>query len=390
MEHDRLRIAMVSVEEPSAGQRVHVAGLSAALACRGHAVTAYTRLESALSPDRERTELGYDVVRLSAGPVVPIDENEMISQIGRLAELLGREWRDAPPDVVHAHGWTSGLASVLAEHRGTPVVQTYYGLGGSVRRSLAERIVGREVARVAAMSSNEVLALVRTGVGRSRISVVPTGVDVQMFTPWGRTARRGTRSRIVTAAPQRGLADLVKVLSHVEDAELLIIGGPGKRRIGQDPGLRRLRALAVDAGVADRVVFTGAVSRERTIALLRSADVVVCAARCEPVGHVSLEAMACGVPVVATAVGALADSVVDGVTGLHVPPGRPRLLAKALCGLLGDGVRRQELGAAARDRACARYSWDRIAADTLRAYERAGVRTAGPARRAGQDSAPRR
>ncbi|MFJ8957776.1 glycosyltransferase [Lentzea sp. NPDC102401] len=375
-----MRIAMVSAGESGAGQRVHVAELSAALARRGHAVTVYTRQESALLPDRDRAELGYDVVNVSAGPAVRIDENEMIHQVGRLADLLGREWRDAPPDVVHAHGWTSGLASVLAEHRGIPVVQTYYGLGGSVRRSLAERIVGREVTRVAAMSSNEVLALLRTGVSRSRISVVPTGVDVQMFTPWGRRAKRGTRSRIVavrTAVPQSGLADLVKVLSHVEDAELLIIGGPARRQIGQEPGTRRLRAFAADAGVADRVVFTGGVSRERSVALLRSADVVVCAPRCEPVGHVSLEAMACGVPVVATAVGALADSVVDGVTGLHVPPGKPRLLARALCGLLGDDVRRQEFGAAGRDRACARYSWDRVAADTVRAYERAGARGAG-------------
>src|SRR5689334_21691110 len=106
---------MVSAEEPSTGQRVHVAGLSAALACRGHAVTVYTRLESPLLPDRERKELGYDVVRVAAGPAVPIDENEMISQLGRLAERLGREWCDTVPDVVHAHGWTSGLTSVLAQ-----------------------------------------------------------------------------------------------------------------------------------------------------------------------------------------------------------------------------------------------------------------------------------
>ncbi|HEX8865246.1 MAG TPA: glycosyltransferase, partial [Lentzea sp.] len=337
VEHDRLRIAMVSVEEFNTAQRVHVAGLSAALARSGHAVTVYTRRENAILPDRSRTEFGYDVVRVPAGPALRIDEDEMIPQLGRLADRLGRAWRDAPPDVVHSHGWMSGLAGVLAERQGIPVVQTYCGLGGSSRRSQGERIVGREAARVTALSSGELAELVSKGVDRSRISVVPTGVDVRMFTPWGRSARRGTRRRVVvvrTAAPDSGLAELVEVLSHLDDVELLITGGG---------------------------------SRARTVALLRSSDVVVCAPRCEPIGRVSLEAMACGVPVVATAVGALADSVVDGVTGLHVQPGKPRQLAKVVRGLLGDVVRRQEFGAAGRDRASERYSWERIAADTVRA-----------------------
>lgn len=374
MEDDRLRIAMVSTEEFGTGQRVHVAGLSAALAGQGHAVTVYTRREQAHAPDRGRADLGYDVVRLLAGPPLRMREEETVPHLGRLAELLSREWRAARPDVVHAHGWMSGLASVLAEHHGIPVVQTYYGLGGSVRRSQGERIVGRQVARVTAMSSSELLALARAGVGRNRISVIPTGVDVRTFTPWGRGARRGALRRVVavrTAEPDNGLADLVRVLAALDDVELLITGGPRTRRTGQDAELRRLRMVAAQAGVAGRVIFTGGVSRARMIALLRSSDVAVCAPRFEPVGRVSLEAMACGVPVVATAVGALADSVVDRVTGRHVQPERPRQLARVLCGLLGDEVLRQEFGVAGRDRASARYSWERIATDTVRAYAEA-------------------
>ncbi|USX53785.1 glycosyltransferase [Lentzea sp. HUAS12] len=371
MEQDRLRIAMVSAEQSCFGQNVHVSGLSAALAGGGHAVTVYTRREGTFRTGHGRTESGHDVVRVSTGTAVGGDENTMISQLGRLADFLGRCWRDDPPDVVHAHGWASGLAGVLAARHGIPVVQTYYGLGGSAGRSRGERIVGREVARVIAMSFGEVLGLARTGVGRNRISVVPTGVDVQLFTPWGLGAKRGTRRRIVavrTVAPDSGLADLVRVLSHVDNAELLIVGGADRRRIRREPEVRWLRAFAARTGVADRVVFTGGVSSERMVALLRSADVVVCAPPHESVGHVPLEAMACGVPVVATTVGALADSVVDGVTGVHVPPGRPRQLAKVLRGLLDDGVRREQFGVAGRDRASARYSWERIAADTVEVY----------------------
>jgi glycosyltransferase involved in cell wall biosynthesis len=88
----------------------------------------------------------------------------------------------------------------------------------------------------------------------------------------------------------------------------------------------------------------------------------------EPFGIVPLEAMACGVPVVASAVGGLVDSVVDGVTGVHVPPRRPRLLAAAVGGLLADPERRAALGATGARRARRRYGWDRIARSTMGVY----------------------
>jgi glycosyltransferase involved in cell wall biosynthesis len=81
--------------------------------------------------------------------------------------------------------------------------------------------------------------------------------------------------------------------------------------------------------------------------------------------------MACGVPVVAAAVGGLTDTVVDGVTGRHVPPNRPGVLAAVLRPLLEDDVLRSLMGTAGRDRVEARYSWSRIALDTARLYERA-------------------
>nr|WP_237047651.1 glycosyltransferase [Lentzea guizhouensis] len=108
-------------------------------------------------------------------------------------------------------------------------------------------------------------------------------------------------------------------------------------------------------------------------ALLRSADVVVCPQRHEPFGVVPLEAMACGVPVVASAVGGLAESVVHTATGLLVPPRAPAALARAVRSLLRDDVRRQELSFAARDRALVRYAWDRVVLELVRVYERAAA-----------------
>jgi hypothetical protein len=94
-------------------------------------------------------------------------------------------------------------------------------------------------------------------------------------------------------------------------------------------------------------------------ALLRSADLVVCSPWYEPFGIVPLEAMACGVPVVASAVGGMLDTVVDGVTGAHVPPRDAAALAEVLSTLLKSPSRRAELGRAGLERVRSRYSWDR-------------------------------
>lgn len=144
--------------------------------------------------------------------------------------------------------------------------------------------------------------------------------------------------------------------------------------------------LAADLGVADRVRLLGSVTREQMPAMLRSADLVACTPWYEPFGIVPLEAMACGAPVVATAVGGIRDTVVDDVTGRLVPPKDPVRLAEAINELLADRVRRQALGTAGRGRARARYTWDRVAADTERIYEKlAPVRRgmAAPSSRSG-------
>ncbi|MBM7860649.1 glycosyltransferase [Lentzea nigeriaca] len=162
-------------------------------------------------------------------------------------------------------------------------------------------------------------------------------------------------------------------------AELVIAGRSGSERL-HDPEIAKLRQHAEHLGVEDRVVFVGAVAHSAMAALVRSADAVVCAPLYEPSGAVAIEAMACGVPVVATAVGALADVVVNGVTGLLVPPGEPDSLSRALRSLLLDDTLRNEFAVAGRDRVAARYSWSRVAEDVLRVYARAGADSSGRTR----------
>jgi glycosyltransferase involved in cell wall biosynthesis len=170
--------------------------------------------------------------------------------------------------------------------------------------------------------------------------------------------------------PRKGFDVMVRALATIPDAELVLVGGPDRADVESDPEARRLRALAEQLGVADRLVLHGAVARADMPALLRSADVVACTPWYEPFGIVPLEAMACGVPVVAAAVGGMLDTVVHDVTGRLVTPKRHAEVAETINHLLHDAFLRQSLGAAGRDRARARYSWDRIAADTERIYDR--------------------
>lgn len=399
-----MRISMVSEHASplaalggvdAGGQNVHVAALSQALARRGHSITVYTRRDSADLPGRVQAGQGLEVVHVDAGPPTAISKDELLPYMGALADGIAADWGSQPPDLVHGHFWMSGLAALDAarrqrEHAPLPVVQTFHALGTVKRRhqgaedtSPAERAwleptVGRQVDRVIATCSDEVFELKAMGVDGTRVSVAPCGVDLALFGAEGPAAPRGRTHRIMTVGrlvPRKGVDLVIRALrllteSGMDDVELVIAGGGGDaRRLEEDPEARRLMALAAELGVADRVRLEGQVPRERMPELLRSADAVVCTPWYEPFGIVPLEAMACGVPVIAAAVGGLIDTVVDGHTGVHVPPRDPFALADAIRTVLGDPEAAQELGRAGLARVHARYSWDRIAADTEKAYQ---------------------
>ncbi|MCA0144841.1 glycosyltransferase [Blastococcus sp. LR1] len=368
------------------GQNVHVAALAAGLAERGHEVTVHTRRDDASLPERVVVQDGYNVVHVTAGPPETLPKDELLQHMPAFARVLRHGWAAAPPDVVHAHFWMSGLAAVEASVsllRPVPVLQTFHALGSVKRRhqgdadpSPAERIdlergLCRDVSHVVATCSDEVFELRRLGLAGDRVSIVPCGVDTSVFTPDGPVAPRSDRHRLLVLGrivERKGQDDAVRALRAVPDAELVVVGGPPADQLDGDPEVSRLRAVAADAGVADRLVFTGAVARADVPAWIRSADVVLAVPWYEPFGITPLEAMACGRPVVATAVGGLQDSVADGVTGDLVPPRDPARLGEVLAALLADDDRRAAYGAAGVQRARARYRWSRVVADTESVY----------------------
>ena len=383
------------------GQNVHVAALSEALAKRGHHVTVYTRRDATELPSRVRVGRRLEVVHVDAGPARHVPKDELLPYMGELADGVARDWGQRPPDVVHGHFWMSGLAALDAARRPdagyrVPVVQTFHALGTVKRRhqgaedtSPTERRwlepgVGRSADRIIATCSDEVFELKAMGIATGKISIAPCGVDLSFFSAEGPVAARQRKHRILSVGrlvPRKGVDLVIRALPYLreagfDDVELLIVGGGGDSgALHADPEVRRLPDLAAELGVSDQVSLQGQVSRAEMPGIFRSADAVVCAPWYEPFGIVPLEAMACGVPVVAAAVGGLRDTVVDRATGLHVPPRDPEAIASALAMLLEDPTLRAELGQAGQQRARTRYSWDRVAAETEKAYQLAVAET---------------
>jgi D-inositol-3-phosphate glycosyltransferase len=397
-----MRIAMISEHASplatlggvdAGGQNVHVAALSTALARRGHKVRVYTRRDNPDLPRRIGFADGVDVVHLEAGPPAPISKDQLLPYMPDLAAGARADWERFRPDLVHSHFWMSGVAALAAAadwavaNGPMPVVHTFHALGIVKRRHQGaqdtsppereslEPDVGRRADEIVATCSDEAFELRKLGVDRRSITVIPCGVDLDHFTPDGPADPRRARYRVLSVGrlvPRKGVGTVIEAVAALVhegvDLELIVVGGGAEADDRTDPELERLRGIAERSGAAARIELRGRLPQAELPTLYRSADLVLCTPWYEPFGIVPLEAMACGVPVVASSVGGLIDSVVDGRTGRHVPPRDVEAIASAVRNLLDDETERARLGANGRRRMLSRYSWDRVAADTERCY----------------------
>lgn len=402
-----MKIALVAEEastlahpvgsEP-ATQETRVAVLAETLASQNHDVTIYARKDAADLPDEDKLPGGVRVEYITAGPAEVLADEALLPHIRAFALGLADAWHRDQPDVVHAIGWTGGLAALAGTRdRSFPVVQTFHSLRAAERRhhigqdgatrpggagpetetgarSRLERAVACSADAVIATSTDEVSDLTGLGVPRITVTVVPFGVDPVRFSAEGPLAPRSERPRLIAVAThlrRDGLETAVRALADIPDAELLIVGGPARPMLRKDETCCDLARLAGGLGISDRVKFAGQVSQDDMPALLRSADLMIDMSWYEPFGMACLEAMACGTPVIASALGGHLDTVVDGTTGVLVPPGHPAQLARRIRRLLASPMLLEGFGIAAADRAQARYSWERVARETVAVYEHA-------------------
>ena len=388
-----MRIAMVSEHASplavlggvdAGGQNVHVDALARSLAGRGHDVVVHTRRDDPDLPATVEVVPGFVVHHVDAGPPTYVPKDEFGPFLPRFAEELARYWGHWRPDVVHAHFWMSGVVSLLGtERHGIPSAVTFHALGVVKKRHQAEADTSPDVRipaerqliarmdRIIATCSDEVRELQRLGGDIGKIDVVPCGVDARAFLP-----RPSVRSRrpfqilsLGRLVPRKGVGEAVRMMAELPDAELVVAGGPPPEGVDADPEVARLRALAQECGVADRVRFVGAADRYAIPQLVADCDVAVCLPWYEPFGIVPLEIMACGRPLVGSAVGGLLDTVSEGRTGLLVAPRAPSEAAGAVRYLLDDARMRARMGQAARHKVESLYDWDQVAEATEAVYE---------------------
>jgi D-inositol-3-phosphate glycosyltransferase len=371
------------------GQNVHVAALATHLAELDCEVTVLTRADDPRVPTHVPLGPGVVVEHMVAGPVAPVSRDDMWKYMPVFARQLRHRWRRTPPDVVHSHFWMSGWAAARARAGlapSPPLVHTYHALGAVKRRHQGgadtspavrcevESQLAQQVDHIVATCNDEVAELAAAGADASRITVVPCGVDTAAFTPTGpmEPPRRGGHRIVVVSrlVARKGIDDVIAALPRLPGTELLVAGGPPAARLAGDAEARRLTDLARHLGVGDRLHLLGAVPHDGVPSLLRSADLVACVPWYEPFGIVPVEAMACGIPVIGSAVGGLLDTVDDRRTGILVPPHDSEAVAAAAARLLGNPSLRVHMGAEAVARVKQEYTWIQVAWSTLGVYQR--------------------
>ena len=274
------------------------------------------------------------------------------------------------------------LSQGVAVHRNAPLVQILHHLPSSELKqlplsrsriaitllaALEKRALRRAQAIICDSRDTMAQALARYPEHAEKLRVIPNGVDVNLFTPADTPTERVVAEKPLVVCVARGLearkgiAYLIEALAaaqRVTPVELVIIGKDSQRL--KQRMLARARAL----GVTDMVKFVDSVSLHDLIALYQRAIVTVVPSLIEGFSKPALESMACGTPVIGTAVGAIPE-LVDKSSGVLVAPGDPGALAAALIDLLQDDRQVKRMGVAARRRAVTLFAWDNVAQRVL-------------------------
>lgn len=292
-----------------------------------------------------------------------------------------REWRsiigEFRPDLVHVHYPDGGLRNRLYYNDFQRLVTSTWGsdVCESPEFPLPER--HKQGVRDLLSRSHVVTATTRFLAKETAkfcpagkpIHVIPFGVDCDRFRPPDDPRRPTNEIRLGFVknlerkyGPEQLLAAMPAIVKHSPRVKLFMCG--------RGDMAQELHELVDRLHLREHVEFTGRIPHDRVIPLVQSLDVMVMPSTCqESFGVAAIEASACEIPVVATQVGGVPEAVVDGQTGLLVPPFDPDALARAIIGLIDDPQRRVQMGRAGRQFVLDNYPWLRNAAVMGSLYE---------------------
>ena len=311
-------------------------------------------------------------------------------------------------DVIHSHYWLSGLVGErLKAAWGVPHVVMFHTLGEVKNRaSHREHESALRIASEAAIIAGCDRVICATELERTslrqlydadpaKVTVIPLGVDLDLFQPASKTEARAELGLsedqhivlfVGRIEPLKGVDILINAAAMLEsdvECSVMVVGGDNTAKTQ----VAKLRDLARARGIEGRVSFVGAVDHERLPLYYNAADVCVVPSHYESFGLVAVEAMASGVPVVASRVGGLTGTVRDGETGYLIPWLCPEPFAERIELLLDNDSLRRNLGEAAREEV-ARYRWENVTSAMLALYRELTAKQACPHVRVGLTKNP--
>jgi len=401
------RVAMLSVHtsplatlggKDAGGMNVHVRELAAELGRQGVDVDIFTRRSDQHTPAAIDVNDRVRLITIDAGPAVDLPKDETFCYLPDFANecALFSLREGVRYDIVHSHYWLSGWAShLLQRYWLAPTVHTFHtlallknavysnGVTESAVRIQVERRLLDALDHIIAPNPDERAEMVwRMGGSNEKICIIPPGVDLKRFHPTDPVSARRRLGLpenplvlfIGRIDPMKGIDTLFESFALLRNEpwpnlppKLVFIGGTFAGET-PDAQLQQLIDRATELGIEDDVLFRGSQPQDLLPDYYAAATVCAVPSRYESFGLVAVEAMGCGLPVVASRAGGLKFTVEDGRSGLLVPPESPRAFAAALSRVIRDSGLRSSLQVGARQ-AAIRFSWFSVGPAMLRLYE---------------------
>ena len=404
--------------EDAGGQNVYVDEVSRNLARLGYEVDIFTRRNTDEIPEVLDWAPGVRIIHLTAGPLEFLLKDAiwpfMPAFRDAFLQFIARDGRRY--DLIHGNFWMSGwVAAELRRELHIPVIQIFHAMGTTKRKhqgemdsSPDERInIERDVIQqvdwlIAQCPAEESELIDDYGADARKIALIPSAVNTDVFRPIDLYEARRTLgidpddfvvAYVGRMLPRKDVRNVVRALAHLltlckekeatgqgdhegrpyndTNITLLLVGGETEEPDPiATPEIGVLRQLAAELGIDKHVRFTGKRQQDRLRYYYSASNVAVTTPWYEPFGLTPLEGMACGRPVIGSAVGGITFTIKDGVTGFLVPPRDPAALAERLYRLLVEPGLSERMGAAARARVEQEFTWYTVAVRTAALYER--------------------